>query len=127
MLEKKRMIWPYTFRIRVHANKLTPTGIYLDKYDRIKITSVQGSWMDSIIECDAAGWDHWIYRPFNMFKPVPEQPFMLLLAQIGSIRYAVGTGQKICTPETGELILFPNDITWLMWNNHGWIDVDVCM
>ncbi len=115
----------HTFHIRVYARRPTPTGIYLCASDPVKITYATGLWIDSIFACDAAGWDHWMYRPFDMFKYVPGHPFMCLLAQIGSKLLTVGTGRTIRAPETGELILFANDIPWMMWNNRGWIDVHV--
>lgn len=123
--------------IVVQANQPeTKTGILVNKKDVLSL-SVIGIWKDAGIECDADGWTGESLFPYISFlydnpfvdslKQSPGKPYMKLMGKVGDISFEIGNSKSkaFIMPSSGELILFPNDIPWLYWNNSGNITVTV--
>ncbi len=123
-------------KIQVPANqKETKTNIYFAKGD-IVYFNVSGFWKDLTIVCDGDGWTGssvfplapWVYdnQIINNQKVCPNFPFLRLMGKIGETVFSIGNGKKqIMTQDEGELILFPNDVWWLYWNNAGSLTVEI--
>lgn len=114
--------------VKVHACKYNNTGIEIAAGKSVTIESDQSDrWKDLYIECDAAGWNtHLAMLPgIKKCKDLPEENLMLMCAKIGTKVYPIGKGNTIVAEESGELILFANDVKYLRWNNSGSIDVTV--
>lgn len=123
--------------IQVNANQYeTKTGIIVTRKQPI-IFNVVGTWKDAYIECTADGWTG--KDAFPLFpalydnpltdsqKQVPGYPFLMLMGSVSGIPFEIGDAKTktLFMPTGGELILFPNDINWLYWNNSGSLSVFV--
>lgn len=123
--------------VQVFANKsINATGIRVVKKD-VYIFNVSGLWKDLTIESDANGWNGktvfplapWIYD--NSFldsqKVFPGANYMKLIGKVGEISFEIGNAKNISItmPESGELMLYANDIPLLYFNNSGSIMVKI--
>ena len=120
----------------IASKKFNYTGLTVVKKQPL-VFSVNGLWKDLGISCDANGWNGkivmplapWIYDNdlLDSQKAVPGQNYMKLMGKIGEITFEIGNvkNKTILMPDTGELVLFANDIEWLYFNNSGRITVTI--
>ena len=116
--------------------KFNYTGLTVVKRQPL-VFSVNGLWRDLSISCDANGWNGKIVMPFAPWiydnplldsqKTAPGQNYMKLMGRVSEITFEIGNvkNKTILMPDSGQLILFANDIEWLYFNNSGSLMVNI--
>lgn len=123
-------------KLQVHADKKQNHTSLVISVGDVLYFDCRGTWKDATISCDANGWTGasvlpfaaWIYDNdfLNNQKVCPGFPYMHLMGKVGKQIFPIGAGKKqIVVQDTGELILFANDISWLYWNNSGSVFVGI--
>lgn len=113
--------------------KEQPTGLLVNAGENYSISPAPcHRWVDFFIPCTAAGymtrWTEWYMRGFECKKPLPNRPWLALVARIGntnSLPFFVGTNWTGTPDHSGELFLFANDAAGWYWNNFGSMPVTI--
>lgn len=109
-------------QFRVNANQVNSTGVRVLKGQvvEIKCDSKQ-QWIDFTVTCGPAGYtsQNIIARLGECLRDAPKSNWFCLCASIAGKVYPIGLGTTFVAEESGDLMLFANDINALRWNNSG--------
>ncbi|TDL99545.1 MAG: hypothetical protein C4K58_06525 [Flavobacteriaceae bacterium] len=99
----------------------------VEKGQRYKITA-KGQWQDATFPpTDANGFVGFTLpmKVGNNLKVLPEENYMMLLAQVGKIYTPIGVEREFTPQNSGELNFLTNDARFFFGSNHGDIEVTV--
>lgn len=118
---------------KIEARKrFTRTGIELVAGHEYVLTAI-GTWNDWFIPCGPVGYrsPNILLKAFEPFRIAPHEPWFALLGSIGELPrgehyFLIGSQlEGFCPSVDGELFCCPNDLSFMFFNNSGFVSLSV--
>ena len=91
--------------------------------------SATGRWWDLFVRCGPDGYSARFLQPISYLKRSPDHNLFCLMGAIDrdpATIFRIGSSRRWVAPRTGTLSCFANDISWMRWNNWGYISIELC-
>jgi hypothetical protein len=85
-------------------------------------------WNDASTRVSAAGYESARLALFRFLRRRRDAPWFELIGGVDESEnrtFRIGVGTTVTLQDTGELVLYANDVRFMYWNNSGTIDVTV--
>ena len=110
--------------------RLNRTGVRLESGAVYSFVAIDAKgWRDWFLSTDPEGFERRSMRAFERWRRVRHARWFQLIGQIGddpSTAFSIGGKLTGYIPaNSGELLLYANDVSWAYWNNRGSLRLEI--